>query len=77
MGLYPVVHWRLAFYPITRQPSLAWGDGIRLQREVVTVESVILVDMVELALNEAARVDFADDPLPFARLYVPPTMTFH
>ena len=60
----------LAFYIVTLQPSLAWGDGIRLQREVVTAESFILAEMVEPALSEVERVDFADDPLPFARLGV-------
>jgi hypothetical protein len=60
----------LAFYTITLQPSLAWGDGIRLQREVVTAESFILAEMVEPTLSDAERVDFADDPLPFARLGV-------
>ncbi len=60
----------LAFYIVTLQPSLAWGDGIRLQREVVTAESFILAEMVEPALSEAERVHFADDPLPFARLGV-------
>ena len=52
----------LAFYLITLQPSLAWGDGVRLQREVITAESFILAEIVD--------VDFAPDPLPFARLGV-------
>lgn len=52
----------LAFYTITLQPSLAWGDGIRLQREVITAESFILAEIVD--------VDFAYDPWPFARLGV-------
>lgn len=52
----------LAFYTITLQPSLAWGDGIRLQREVVTAESFILA--------EIQNVQFAEDPLPFSRLGV-------
>lgn len=52
----------LAFYLYTLQPSLAWGDGTRLQREVVTAESFILAEMVD--------VPFAPDPLPFARLGV-------
>lgn len=52
----------LLFYLYTLQPSLAWGDGIRLQREVVTAESFILAEMVE--------VEFASDPYPFARLGV-------
>jgi hypothetical protein len=52
----------LTFYLITLQPSLAWGDGVRLQREVITAESFILAEMVD--------VDFAPDPYPFARLGV-------
>ncbi len=52
----------LAFYTVTLQPSLAWGDGIRLQREVITAESFILAEIV--------NVDFAPDPWPFARLGV-------
>lgn len=52
----------LAFYAFTLQPSLAWGDGIRLQREVISAESFILAEMVE--------VSFAPDPYPFARLGV-------
>ena len=52
----------LAFYVMTLQPSLAWGDGIRLQREVITAESFILSEIVD--------VQFAPDPLPFARLGV-------
>lgn len=52
----------LAFYVITLQPSLAWGDGIRLQREAITAESFILAEMVD--------VTFAPDPWPFARLGV-------
>ncbi|MDX1688565.1 MAG: DUF2723 domain-containing protein [Candidatus Promineifilaceae bacterium] len=52
----------LAFYAFTLQPSLAWGDGIRLQREAISAESFILAEMVE--------VSFAPDPYPFARLGV-------
>lgn len=52
----------LAFYAFTLQPSLAWGDGIRLQREVISAESFILAEMVE--------APFAPDPYPFARLGV-------
>lgn len=52
----------LGFYTLTLQPSLAWGDGIRLQREVVTAESFVLA--------EIEGVEFAADPLPFARLGV-------
>jgi hypothetical protein len=52
----------LAFYFFTLQPSLAWGDGIRLQQEVVTAESFILAEII--------GVEFAPDPLPFSRLGV-------
>ncbi len=52
----------LALYLFTLQPGLTWGDGIRLQREVVTAESFILAEIVD--------VDFAPDPFPFARLGV-------
>jgi hypothetical protein len=52
----------LAFYVYTMQPGLAWGDGIRLQREALTAESFILAEMVD--------VTFAPDPYPFARLGV-------
>ncbi len=52
----------LLFYTITLQPSLAWGDGIRLQREAITAESFIFAEMVD--------VTFAPDPWPFARLGV-------
>ena len=50
----------LGFYIYTLQPSLSWGDGTRLQREVITGESFILAELVEK--------DFADDPYPFAKL---------
>jgi hypothetical protein len=62
--LLPILLFLLAlgFYLFTLQPSLAWGDGIRLQREVITAESFLLAEMVD--------VTFAPDPLPFARLGV-------
>ena len=52
----------LVLYTFTLQPSLTWGDGIRLQREAITAESFIFAEMVE--------VTFAPDPWPFARLGV-------
>ena len=52
----------LGFYLLTMQPSLAWGDGMRLQREVITAESFILAEIVD--------VEFPPDPFPFARLGV-------
>ncbi len=51
-----------AFYFYTLQPSLAWGDGIRLQREAITGQSFILAELV--------KANFAPDPFPFARLGV-------
>ncbi len=52
----------LVFYTYTLQPSLAWGDGTRLQREAVTGESFILAEMVQPAIHP--------DPFPFNRLGV-------
>lgn len=52
----------LAFYAYTLLPSLSWGDGTRLQREVISGESYILTEMVE--------VEFAHDPYPFAKVGV-------
>ena len=52
----------LALYLYTLQPSLAWGDGIRLQHEAITAESFILDELVD--------VQFAPDPFPFARVGV-------
>lgn len=52
----------LGFYLYTLQPSLSWGDGTRLQREVITGESFILAELVD--------VSFAPDPFPLSRLGV-------
>ena len=52
----------LAFYVWTLQPSLSWGDGVRLQREAVTGESFVLTEMMGR--------EFAQDPFPFAKLGV-------
>jgi hypothetical protein len=52
----------LVFYLVTLQPSLSWGDGVRLQREAITSESFILTELVDVA--------FAPDPYPFAKLGV-------
>jgi len=62
--IFPILLFFLliAFYAFTLQPSLAWGDGIRLQHEVIAAESFILAEMVE--------IPFAPDPYPFARLGV-------
>src|SRR5690242_4314119 len=61
-GAWLVFLLALAFYTYTLQPSLAWGDGTRLQREAVTGESFILAEMVEPAITP--------DPFPFNRLGV-------
>lgn len=52
----------LVFYVCTLQPSLSWGDGVRLQREAVTGESFVLTEMTSR--------EFAHDPFPFAKLGV-------
>ena len=52
----------LAFYIFTLQPSLAWGDGAKIQREAITGESFVLAEMVSAT--------FAPDPYPYARLGV-------
>ncbi len=51
-----------SFYLFTLSPSLAWGDGVRLQSEVISGESFVLA---ELSPDE-----FHPDPYPFARLGV-------
>jgi len=61
-GAWLVFLLALAFYTYTLQPSLAWGDGTRLQREAVTGESFILAEMVAPAITP--------DPYPFNRLGV-------
>ncbi len=50
----------LLFYFNSLQPTLSWGDGVRLQQEALTGESFILAELVEKEL--------AYDPYPFARL---------
>ena len=52
----------LGFYLFTMQPSLAWGDGAKLQLEAITGESFIFSDFPEET--------FAHDPYPFAKLGV-------
>jgi len=50
----------LGFYFYTLQPSLAWGDGIKVQLETITGESFI-----QSALPDDL---FSDDPFPFAKV---------
>lgn len=52
----------LAFYFYTLQPSLAWGDGVKVQLETISGESFIQ----SVLPGEL----FADDPLPFAKVGV-------
>ena len=52
----------LGFYLYTLQPSLAWGDGAKLQIEALTGQSFILADLPDDF--------FRRDTLPFARLGV-------
>jgi hypothetical protein len=52
----------LGFYLYTLQPSLAWGDGAKLQIEALTGQSFIFADLPAAA--------FGGDRLPFARLGV-------
>jgi hypothetical protein len=52
----------LGFYLYTLQPSLAWGDGTKLQMEAFTGQSFILADLQDDR--------FEHDTLPFARLGV-------
>ncbi|HEY5730274.1 MAG TPA: DUF2723 domain-containing protein [Anaerolineales bacterium] len=51
-----------AFYIYTLSPSLAWGDGVRLQSEVISGESVIL--------SEMPRDKFSPDPFIFSKVSV-------
>lgn len=52
----------LSFYLLTLQPSLAWGDGARMQLEAYTGESFIL--------GESAREGHQFDGYPFSKLGV-------
>jgi hypothetical protein len=50
----------IIFYIYTLSPSLAWGDGVRLQSEVISGESFIL--------SEMAGNEFSPDPFPFSKV---------
>ncbi|NOH02191.1 MAG: DUF2723 domain-containing protein [Chloroflexi bacterium] len=50
------------FYTYSLLPSLAWGDGVKLQSEVVSGESFVL--------SEMPPEKFAPDPFPFSRVGV-------
>lgn len=51
-----------SFYIYTLSPSLAWGDGVRLQSEVISGESFIL--------NEMTANEFIPDSYPFSSVGV-------
>jgi len=50
------------FYLYTLLPSLAWGDGTKLQSEAIAGESFVLAEMT--------AEEFSPDPYPFARVGV-------
>lgn len=50
------------FYVFTLLPSAAWGDGIKLQSEVIAGESFVLAEM--------PPDEFAPDPYPFSKVGV-------
>lgn len=50
------------FYLYTLSPSLAWGDGVKLQSDVILGESFILTEMT--------ASEFTPDPYPFAKVGV-------
>ena len=52
----------LSFYMYTLLPSLAWGDGVKLQSEVVSGESFLL--------SEISSDVYTPDSLPFAKVGV-------
>ncbi|HSM72048.1 MAG TPA: DUF2723 domain-containing protein [Anaerolineales bacterium] len=52
----------IAFYIHTLSPSLAWGDGTRLQSEAISGESIILAEMTPKA--------FTPDPFVFSKVGV-------
>ncbi len=51
-----------SFYIFTLSPSLAWGDGVKLQTEAITGESFILAEM--------PAEEFSPDPFIFSRVGV-------
>lgn len=50
------------FYVFTLSPSLAWGDGVKLQTEAITGESFVLAEM--------PAEEFSPDPYPFSKVGV-------
>jgi hypothetical protein len=51
-----------SFYVLTLSPSLAWGDGVKLQTEAVTGESFVLAEM--------PPEEFSPDPYIFSKVGV-------
>lgn len=51
-----------SFYVFTLSPSLAWGDGVKLQTEAITGESFVLAEM--------PAQNFSSDPYPFSKVGV-------
>ncbi|MCQ3938428.1 MAG: hypothetical protein DPW18_15470 [Chloroflexi bacterium] len=52
----------LFFYTYSLLPSLAWGDGVKLQSEVVSGESFVI--------SEMPPEEFVPDPYPFSKVGV-------
>lgn len=52
----------ILFYVYTLSPSLAWGDGVKLQSEVISGESFILSEMTEQ--------EYSPDPFIFSKVGV-------
>ncbi|HET9911978.1 MAG TPA: DUF2723 domain-containing protein, partial [Anaerolineales bacterium] len=52
----------ISFYMYTLLPSLAWGDGTKLQSEAIAGESFVLAEM--------PPDEFSPDPFPFSRVGV-------
>ncbi|MFN8405653.1 MAG: hypothetical protein U0V48_19185, partial [Anaerolineales bacterium] len=50
------------FYIFTLSPSLAWGDGTRLQSEAISGESIVLAEMTPQ--------EFSPDPYLFSKVGV-------
>jgi len=52
----------ISFYIYTLLPSLAWGDGTKLQSEAISGESFVLAEM--------SPDEFSPDPFPFSKVGV-------
>ena len=58
----PVFFLTLFFYTYSLLPSLAWGDGVKLQSEAVSGESFVI--------SEMSADEFKPDPFIFSKLGV-------